>query len=63
MSETMIELVGLVLTILPYIGFCVFMGMALNPDSGSGRITFGKVIWLALAMICLLVAIADGVRV
>lgn len=63
MSDTAIEIIRLFLAILPYIGFCVFMGMAINPDSGSGRITFGKVIWLALAMICLLVAIADGVRI
>lgn len=62
MSETMIELVRFVLTILPYVGFGVFMGVALNPDSGSGRMTLSKVIGLVLAMICLLVAIADGVR-
>jgi hypothetical protein len=62
MSETIIESVRLVLTILPYVGFCVSMGVALNPDSGSGRMTLSNVIGLVLAVICLLVAIADGVR-
>lgn len=63
MSDTAIEIIKLFFTILPYVGFCVFIVMATNPDSGSGRITLRKFIWLVLAMMCLLKAISDGVMI